>query len=64
MQMNLNGDHQWPNSFDLLRELQFSRERFHAAILFALRILLDTVTRAGQSCLTVQFRGNPIFTIK
>lgn len=27
MQMNLNGDHQWPNSFDLPQELQFSCER-------------------------------------
>lgn len=27
MQMNLNGDHQRPNFFDLPRELQFSRER-------------------------------------
>lgn len=30
----------------------------HAAILFALQILLDTVTRAGQSCLS-NFAGIP-----
>lgn len=71
MQMRPNSDHRRPDRIDIhLESRNFASSNFvgHATLLFALQILLGSVTRrtsaAGQSCLIAQLRGNPAAMMK
>jgi len=64
MQMNLNGNRQWHNFFDLLRELQFSRERLRPRGNSICTSDFTGYRHESRSILSNQFHENSIVMIK